>query len=316
MKDISLIQPKLSLSQIANELDITIQAVHKKLKGADVPYYKYGNKAYITYNESKLLFHKKLIKKPYIINSHIVKGGTGKTTSVLNIGACANSYGLKVLYIDNDPQANLTDSFKIDAEDRPVLIDCIKDNYDVKECIVNICDGMDLMPSRIENVIIDSELHTKKIPLDRIFNTFFENTIIENDYDLILIDCPPTMGHIVTAANLFADLTVIPLNPNKFSVKGLKILKEESKNLKRFYNIDLKYKVFLNKFDGNTILSDKIINTVMTDEYKDENALSTAVRRSQEVENIIDSGLTLFSHLRKSEAREDYRRLTQELIDL
>ena len=144
-----------------------------------------------------------------------------------------------------------------------------------------------------------------------------KKVIKENCYDLILIDCPPTMGHIVTAANLFADLTLIPLNPNKFIVKGLKILKEEAQNLQRFYNLELKYKVFLNKFNGNTILSDKIINTVMTDEYKNQNALATAIRRSQEVENIIDNGLTLFSHLRKSEAREDYRKksITSEAVN-
>lgn len=310
----SEITPKLSISQVAEDLNLSIQGVHKKLKSLEIPYYKVGNKAFITHNESKRLLN--LTFKHMIVNSHIVKGGTGKTTSIQNIGACLNSYGAKVLFIDNDPQANLSDSFKIDAEETPVLIDCIKSNYEVKDCIQNICDGMDILPSRIENVILDSEMQTKKIPIDKMFPSLLNNFISENSYDYVLIDCPPTMGHIVTAATLFSDLVLIPLNPNKFSTKGLNILKDEAKNLKKYYQHDVKYKVFLNKFSGNTILSDKAINTVMSDEYKKGNALSTAIRRTQEIENTTDAGLTLFSHLKQSDAREDFRQLTKELFSI
>jgi len=311
---VSDIIPKLSISQLAEDLNLSIQGVHKKLKSLDIPYYKMGNKAYVTYKESRKLLDFKF--KTFIINSHIVKGGTGKTTAVQNIGACINSYGAKVLFIDNDPQANLSDAFRVDPEKSPVLIDCIKSNYEIEECIHNVCDGIDILPSRIENVVIDGEMQTKKLPIDKIFSSLIGDYIKKNKYDFVFIDCPPTMGHIVTAATIFSDLILIPLNPNKFSTKGLSILKGEAKNLKKFYQHTLKYKVFLNKFSGNTILSDKAINTVMSDEYKNNNALSTAIRRAQEIENITDAGLTLFSHLKQSEAREDFRQLTKELLKL
>ena len=73
-------------------------------------------------------------------------------------------------------------------------------DYEVKDCIYNICEGIDILPSRIENVILDSEMQTKKIPIDKMFPSLLNKFIEENRYDFVLIDCPPTMGHIVTAA--------------------------------------------------------------------------------------------------------------------
>lgn len=305
------LQPKLPLSHLASLLNISVQALHKRLKSQKIAYEKIGNKAFITYPESKKLLN--INHKKKTITSHIVKGGTGKTTSIQNIASCANSYGAKVLLIDIDPQGNLTDSFNIDADETPVLIDCVSDNIDIEESIINISDGFDFIPSRIENVVLDGKLSINKYPLNMLFKNLLDN--ISHQYDYILIDCPPTMGHAVTSATLYADMVLVPLNPNKFSTKGLKILKDEILSLSKIYKRDIKYKVFLNKFSGNTILSDKIVNTIMADEFSSGNALTTAIRRSQEIENINDAGLSLFSSLKKSSVRDDYELLTKELLE-
>jgi cellulose biosynthesis protein BcsQ len=86
------------------------------------------------------------------------------------------------------------------------------------------------------------------------------------------------IGHSVTAASLYVDVMLIPLNPDRFSAKGLQILKDEIKNIKKQYKKDLHYKIFLNKFSGNTILSDKTLQTVFNDESESGNTLNTAVR--------------------------------------
>ena len=85
-----------------------------------------------------------------------------------------------------------------------------------------------------------------------------------------MIDCPPMMGHSVTAVSLYVDLIIVPLNPDKFSAKGLKILREELQNLAIQYDKNIDYKVFLNKFSGNTILSDKAIQTVISFESESD----------------------------------------------
>ncbi len=222
-KDVLSIQPKMSISHAANFLGITGQAVHKQLKLKNITCQRMGNKLYLTYEEANQLFNIEFSRK--VIVGQIVKGGTGKTTSIDNIASCVNTYGARVLKVDADPQGNLTDACGIDAEDKPVLVDVITEGINIKDAIVTVSDGMDLIPSRIENVILDNVIVNERMPLDRFYKNLLEP--ISNNYDFIFIDCPPTMGHAVTAASLYADIILAPLNPDKFSAKGLKILKRE-----------------------------------------------------------------------------------------
>lgn len=109
---------------------------------------------------------------------------------------------------------------------------------------------------------------------------------------------------------------LIPLNPDRFSAKGLQILKDEIKNIKKQYKKDLNYKIFLNKFSGNTILSDKALQTIFNNESEKGNTLNTAVRQSQEIPNVIDQKLNLFSSVKKSTAKDDFDLLTKELLEI
>jgi chromosome partitioning protein len=160
--------------------------------------------------------------------------------------------------------------------------------------------------------MLDSKLVYEKYPLHSLFSDIL-SSIIDN-YDFVFIDCPPTMGHSVTAASLFVDVILVPLNPDKFSAKGLKILKQEVANLKRVFKKDIKYKVFLNKFSGNTILSDKAITYIISDPDLDGKVLQTAVRFAQEVPNVTDTNRHLFSSLKKSPTKEDFNQLTMEIL--
>ena len=139
---------------------------------------------------------------------------------------------------------------------------------------------------------------------------------VEKNYDFIFIDCPPMMGHAVTAASLYADIILVPLNPDKFSAKGLKILKNEIKNINNQYETNIKYRVFLNKYSGNTILSDKAIQTTIASETELGNALTTAIRQTQEIPNATDMDMNMFSTLKKSTARDDFDILTRELLNI
>lgn len=306
------VQPKLSIARAADLLGISVQAVHKKIKSKNLTCPKVGNKFFITYDIAKKLLDIKFKSK--IIAGQIVKGGTGKTTAIDNIACCANAYGAKVLLVDVDPQGNLSDAHNIDAEELPVLVDFIEEGVDVREGIVNISPGLDLIPSRIENVIVDSTLMIKKMNLAKTFHNIFKS--VRDEYDFIFIDCPPTMGATVTAVTLFSDIILAPLNPDKFSAKGLDILKKEVRNISYQYDKEINYKVFLNKFSGNTILSDKAIGQIISDPDMEGRALDTAVRFGQEIPNATDSCKTLFSSLKKSTLRDDFELLTRELLGI
>jgi chromosome partitioning protein len=314
-RDDSSTQPKMSIANAADFLGISVQGVHRQLKAKNLhtrcP--KIGNKAYINHEIARELFSIQFKKQR--IAGQIVKGGTGKTTTIDNIASCANVYGARVLLIDADPQGNLTDANGVDAEQHPVLIDVIK-NRDIKiqDCVVNVCDGLDLISSRIENVILDNEIVNQRLPLDKLYANLLEP--IENNYDIIFIDCPPTMGQAVTAASLYVDTILAPLNPDKFSAKGLRILKQEVETLNNTYKKKINYRVYLNKFSGKTILSDKAIMSLLSDPDLEGKVLQTTVQFAQEIPNITDENRNVFKVMKKSSVREDFDRLTRELLDI
>lgn len=289
-----------------------MQAVHKQLKNKNINCEKIGNKSFLTFESARELFNFKFKRKKIAVQ--IVKGGTGKTTTINNIASCANTYGARVLLIDADPQGNLTDANGIDAEEYPVLIDLLKDGASIQESIVTVSQGLDLIPSRIENVILDNEIVNGRYPLEKLYNNLLSK--VENYYDFILIDCPPTMGQAVTAASLYADIILAPLNPDKFSAKGLKILKQEVDTLNKHFHKKIEYKVFLNKFSSKTILSDKAIVSLISDPELEGKVLSTTVQYAQEIPNITDDNKSSFSNLKKSLVRDDFDRLTRELLEI
>jgi chromosome partitioning protein len=304
--------PKMPLSKAAEFLDISVQAVHRQLKSKNLNCPKIGNKLYLNHGLAKQLFEIKV--EPKKISCHVVKGGTGKTTTTQNIATCANSYGLRVLQIDIDPQANLTDSYNINADESPVLVDLINEKAEIADSIISICEGLDIIPSRIENVVLDNTIINARTPLHNLFNLLLQD--IEQNYDLILIDCPPTMGQVVTAANLYADMVLAPLNPDKFSVKGLKILQNEILLLSKKYKTTLEFKVFLNKFSGNTILSDKTLSLLLNQSDMENKVLQTAVRFSQEIPNTTAANKSMFSSLKSSPTKMDFDQLTREILGI
>ena len=295
-KDALSMQPKMSIAHAASFLDISGQYVHKQIKHKKIVCPKFGNKLYLTFAQAKQLFN--ISFKHKVIVGQIVKGGTGKTTTIENVASCANTYGARVLKIDMDPQGNLTDACGIDPEKYPALIDVITGQSKIEDAVIPLSEGVDLIPSRIENVVLD-------------------NVIVNaSNYDFIFIDCPPTMGQAVTAASLYADIILAPLNPDKFSAKGLKILKCEVETLNKRFKTNISYRVFLNKYSGKTILSDKAIVSLISDPDLEGRILQTTVQFSQEIPNITDTNRNLFSHLKKLPTRDDFDRLTRELLGI
>jgi chromosome partitioning protein len=312
MENKNELTPKMSISQAAKFLGISVQAVHKQLKAKHIKVPRISNKSYIDYSVAKNLFGIKFKQK--FIAGQIVKGGTGKTTSIDHISSCANTYGARVLKIDSDPQGNLSDVNNIDADEMPVLVDVLDGNSKIEDCIVNISEGLDIIPSRIENVILDTLLLTKKYPLDKFYANILKPII--NNYDFIFIDCPPFMGPSVTTASLFVDTILVPLNPDKFSTKGLAILRREVDSLMEIHGKNIDFKVFLNKFSNKTLLSDKAVMNLFSDPGLDGKVLSSTIPFAQEIPNIIDENKNLFCSLKKSTTREDFDSLTRELLKI
>lgn len=306
--------PKLSITDISNIINQTRQAVHAKLNKKGIHTEKSGRSAYIAYATAKALLG--LDFKKQTIALHHIKGGVGKTTSTDNIGDCANAMGARVLKIDADFQKNLTIRHNISKEtidERPVLIDLIHGNGTIEDSIIHIADGLDLIPSRFENANLDSALTANSSDLSTCLKDILAP--VQNNYDLILIDCPAMLGKLMTAIALYADMIICPLNPEEFSIEGLETFKEELFNIKRSHQKEINYQTFLNKFEASTILSQMAVNDTISQEIKTGHGFDIVVKKSQEIPNHQREHTTLFTETSKSEVRDDFIALTKKILD-
>ncbi|GGI90845.1 ParA family protein [Legionella impletisoli] len=301
-------EPKMLVSEASEALGITAQALHNQIKRKNLFHGKSRNRVYFSHETAKQLLGLKF--SPQIITFQIVKGGTGKTSICLATGVRASLYGAKTLLIDLDQQGNLTKACRVDAHDIPVMIELINQEMPIEDGIVTVYEGLDILPSRIENALLDSNLMLKRLPLDRIYRDMISP--LKKQYDLILIDCPPALGSSVTAAALASDQVIAPVTPSEFSLEGLEITKQEIRNIEKNFHTSIKLSPLLNEFDVRTSLSHETMNFLMTN--YENSLIKSVVRKSQEFENVLTKGDSIYDSLNKSPAREDIDLLTRELL--
>jgi len=301
---------KIYIQDIADFLEISPQAIHKKIKDKNLPYTKKQHRILLDHSTTKELINIKV--KKTIFAFQIVKGGTGKTTLLFNLALRLNLYGLKILCIDIDQQANLTRLFKIDAKKYPTLIDWLNGSNTFQDCIINLYPGMDLLPSRIENATLDNVLAIGSYPIDRIYR---ENiAAIKKNYDFIFIYCPPSLGQSVAAATLASNCIISPVTPEDFSIEGLAIIFNELNNLKIKYKKKPDIKIILNKHDIRTTLSNMIFQNLIRNPLYGKHLFSSYIRLSQEFPNTTIKKTTIFDSVRATSASEDIDIWSRELI--
>jgi len=310
--------PKMTIRDAADFLGIAEVQVHKLLLDNDLPFSASQGKgraiglSHFSYSTAKKIF--KLHQSPKAIAFQIVKGGTGKTSIASAFAVRANLYGLKVLCIDLDQQGNLSHTFEVDAESLPVMVDILAEDYAFTDAITNIYPGLDLIASRIENALIDDVIKLKGLPLDQVYRTPFAK--LKQDYDLIVIDCPPNLGQSVAAVTLAVDMVVSPVVPENFALSGLKITYNTIRELEEAYSTNIPFGIVLNKHDARTILSQDALQTLINHHNYRSNMLQTYVRTSQEFPNAIANGQTIFDSVKPSIAKSDIDHLTREILGL
>lgn len=303
---------KFTAIDAANFLGISVQAVHKQLKTKNLSFEKTQNRVYFGHTTSKRLFGIKF--NPKILAFQIVKGGTGKTSLAHAIAIRSNLYGAKVLCIDLDQQANLTQALQVNAEERAVMVDILKEDINLQDAIINVSEGIDLIPSRIENAILDNVLILNRFSLDRVYKERLQE--IRKDYDIIVIDCPPALGQSVAAVTLCSDMVIAPVTPEEFSLSGLKVTVQEISNIEKNFGVTIPLRLILNKFDTRTSLSHEVLSTLIKHPIYNEKLFKTYIRSSQDFPNAISIGCSIFDNLKISSAKEDIDLLTQEILGI
>lgn len=303
--------PKITASEAAEFLGVTRQGLQKKIKQNNFQHAKSQNRIFFGHETAKKIFN--ISFNNQVIAIQIVKGGSGKTAIAHAIGVRANLYGAKVLYIDLDQQANLTEHFGIDSEDLPVMLDVIKRQANIKECIIEISPGLHIFPSKIDNAILDDTILFNNLALDRVYKDPIDS--IRDHYDLIIIDCPPALGRSVGAAALAADQVLAPVSPDKQCLRGLSMLYKHLKELSKMpYGKDVPLKIIYNRFDSRTNLSKKMLTALIEHPIFRNILFDTYVRQNQEFANAYANTCSIYDQLSASSAKEDIDLLTKEIL--
>lgn len=308
-----MIDARMTAATAAKFLGITVQAVHKRLNSKSIPYSKSHNRIYFGYESSKQLFNLNFNKKIRAFMN--IKGGVGKGELCFDAAIGYNLYGSNNLLCDFDLQANQTrDRLHLDADDKPVLIDCVLENIPVTESIIKVAPGFDLFPSRIENCMLESELMAKRFPLDKVIRDRFRPLL--DIYDNIFIDCSPAFGGYFTAIALAVDEIIVPVTPDKQSFAGLEMTFREIKKIEEIYKTHIPIKIIFNKFELRKNTSHELLEKLITHPDFGSMRYKTYIKLSQDFPNAFSRGETIFKTLRDSQARDDIDSLVTEMIEL
>lgn len=238
-----------------------------------------------------------------------VKGGVGKTTSVLNLAGQFAENQHKVLLIDNDSQSNLTQILNINLGKYNLYDLYSNPRVDFGDCIVKYNDFIDVIPNKIESAILESELHNK-MTRETILKSKWER--FENDYDCVIIDNSPFMGLCTTNALAMSNLYIEVIDNSTSALQGLNLVKNLVKNIEEDgVNDNLKLLGILrNNFDKKTIFS-KQLNEVVADELKAD-VFDTIIYNSVKYKEATAMNQTIQEYNKKM--ADPYKKLYYEII--
>ena len=235
------------------------------------------------------------------------KGGVGKTTSVLNIGAGLARAGKRVLLIDLDPQMNLSQGLGVPSSDRSIY-EAMSGRCRLTP--VEVCENLFLVPSSPDLMRIESEFITRIGGQVRLRKLLSE---VEG-FDVCLIDCPPSLGLLTTNSFSCSDDVIIPLTPQFFSVQGIVKLSQTIDEVRENLNPNLKLSgIILTLYNKQKIVHRDIAQTI--EEMFGDILFRTRIRSSVAIEEAPYQGLDVFRYDPRSNGAKDYGTLCQEFLD-
>ena len=235
------------------------------------------------------------------------KGGVGKTTSAVNIGAGLVELGKKVLLVDLDPQANLTLSFGIPRQ--PVTIyEAMRGESELQP--YKIKNNLDIVISTLDLSGVEMELSNeagREYILREVFDPLVEN------YDFIILDCPPSLGLLTLNALTCSKYVIIPLQTEFLALQGLAKIKQVIDKVKFRLNKDLEIGgVVATMYDARKVLSRDVVETIL--KYFGEKVFKTYIRDNVALAEAPAQQKDIFTYSPKSSGAEDYLNLCREIV--
>jgi chromosome partitioning protein len=240
------------------------------------------------------------------------KGGVGKTTSSINLGASLATLGKKVLLVDIDPQGNTTSGIGVNKADVPCCIyDVLINDVSPSEATIQTnVSGLSIIPATIQLAGAEIELVptiSREIRLKKALQT------VSDQYDYILIDCPPSLGILTINSLTAADSVLIPIQCEYYALEGLSQLLNTIRLVQKHLNTNLLIEgVLLTMLDARTNLGIQVIEEVK--KYFQDKVYQTIIPRNVRLSEAPSHGQSIISYDSKSKGAEVYLELAKEVI--
>lgn len=240
------------------------------------------------------------------------KGGVGKTTTAINLSACLAEAGQKVLAIDMDPQGNMTSGFGIEKEEvENTVYELLLEESKVEECIQKdvmenlslICSNINLAAAEIELIGVEE----KEFILQRAIQP------VKEEYDFIIIDCPPSLNMLTINAMCLADTVLVPIQCEYYALEGLSQLIHTINLVQERLNPNLEMEgVVFTMYDARTNLSLQVVENVKNN--LQQTIYKTIIPRNVRLAEAPSHGMPINLYDTRSAGAESYRLLAEEVI--
>ncbi len=253
-------------------------------------------------------------KRARVVSMCNQKGGVGKTTTTINLGASLAEYGRKVLLVDFDPQGSLSVGLGMNPHEMDLSIYNLliqRDNVTVEEVVVPTdVPGMDLLPSNIDLSAAEVQLvHevAREQTLQRVLAPALEQ------YDVILIDCQPSLGLLTVNALTASDGVIVPLECEYFALRGVALLKTTIDKVRERLNPKLEIDGVLGTmFDGRTLHSREVMDRLV--QAWGDTVFHTVIRRTVKFSDSTVAGEPITTYAASSAGADSYRQLAKEVL--
>ena len=241
------------------------------------------------------------------------KGGVGKTTTTVNLGACLASLGKQVLLVDMDAQGNATSGVGIRKPDvTQDIYDVLVNELPIAEAtIATEHENLSIVPATLQLAGAEIELTSMMARESRLKSSLAE---VNDQYDYILIDCPPSLGHLTINSFTASDSILIPVQCEYYALEGLSQLLNTVRVVQKHFNPELEIEgVLLTMYDARTNLGNEVVEEVR--KYFREKVYDTVIPRNIRLSEAPSHGKPIIDYDPRSRGAEVYQALAKEVVD-